>query len=713
MDKKDAMKILKDFHDKSALFSVRTALETVFPEFLESKDERIRQQLLYMVKEEKEVMNNHLGVRGMSYDDMITWLEKQGEQKDLAQNQEPETEDESIRKWCISHFKDCIRVTKDNVEYQEYLNNKVIPWLEKQGEKPQDEDEKIRTAIIYFISHTPTVPKGIIDKEQMLTWLEKQGKHEQEINNFGVLPGLYKCVLRMFDGTSEGRLLFEVGNVYRCLSKHNNRAEFEVSHGHSVSLEDSIICKHFVPFEKQNEQNYESHSIAESRPAKKGTLEKLVDRVEFPFKAKVKKNNKIVIIIGGQLDDSQPKDSRSYITYSSDATDGYKTYKPEELEFIKQSEFKIGDWIIIYGGKPYKILKIEAEVNGILDYLLLNQDGHDSYYNKKYVDKNARLWTVRDAKDGDVLVCGEDKSPFLFKGFDKFHPECPVAYCGIDAVGTFIVKPGNGLWTDKEVCPATKEQHDLLFQKMKEAGYSWDKKLKKNTKFSKGDWIYRGTGDPYFVESVFEEQYELCSGFGYHFNKGISEVDSDYRLWNINDARFGDILADDNTIAIYEEQSTKTFFHVLCYYCKTFVPKKGTLAVLGFHPATKEQREFFSNELKKSGYNLDLEKKQLADQPELTKFEQSLKHIIEEALDDGDTHNLKADAELLLSVANQDRVKIELTKEEEDALEQAIISLEDMFDDSQPETCYAGHHVPFDVAAKCLSNLMDKILNSK
>lgn len=42
MDKEEAMKILKDFHDKSALFSVRTALETLHPEFAEPEDERIR-----------------------------------------------------------------------------------------------------------------------------------------------------------------------------------------------------------------------------------------------------------------------------------------------------------------------------------------------------------------------------------------------------------------------------------------------------------------------------------------------------------------------------------------------------------------------------------------------------------------------------------------------------------------------------------------------
>ena len=46
-----------------------------------------------------------------------------------------ESEDEIIREWCISHFKECINVTKDNDEYKEYLSNKVIAWLEKQSEQ--------------------------------------------------------------------------------------------------------------------------------------------------------------------------------------------------------------------------------------------------------------------------------------------------------------------------------------------------------------------------------------------------------------------------------------------------------------------------------------------------------------------------------------------------------------------------------------------------
>ena len=51
----------------------------------------------------------------------------------------------------------------------------------------------------------------------------------------------------MFDGTPDGRLLFEIGNVYKCISKHN-RAEFEVSYGHSIYLEDPVVRKYFIPY---------------------------------------------------------------------------------------------------------------------------------------------------------------------------------------------------------------------------------------------------------------------------------------------------------------------------------------------------------------------------------------------------------------------------------------------------------------------------------
>lgn len=77
MKKEEAMKILKDFHDKSALFSVRTALDTIFPELAESEDERIRKEIISHLQHEYVVKRY---VSDVEYDRWIAWLEKQGEQ---------------------------------------------------------------------------------------------------------------------------------------------------------------------------------------------------------------------------------------------------------------------------------------------------------------------------------------------------------------------------------------------------------------------------------------------------------------------------------------------------------------------------------------------------------------------------------------------------------------------------------------------------------
>lgn len=155
--------------------------------------------------------------------------------------------------------------------------------------------------------------------------------------------------------------------------------------------------------------------------------------------------------------------------------DNEKKYKQNPTNNI-ETKFKVGDWITFYGGKPFKILKVESEQNGILDYLLIRQDGHKSYFNKKYVDENARFWTIEDAKDGDVLV--HNDITFVFKGIKDgiVQAICPNLYDN-DVILNFG-EPEH----DKDYYPATKEQRTLLFQKKHEDGYEWDgekKELKK------------------------------------------------------------------------------------------------------------------------------------------------------------------------------------------------------------------------------------------
>jgi len=100
-----------------------------------------------------------------------------------------ESEDERIRKWCISHFEAAIRVPQNNAEYQEYLNNKVIPWLEKQKEfvsadfddvwETADCDELTAPLEKYSKDAIKEMCHAWYDKGIELerrNWLEKQGQ---------------------------------------------------------------------------------------------------------------------------------------------------------------------------------------------------------------------------------------------------------------------------------------------------------------------------------------------------------------------------------------------------------------------------------------------------------------------------------------------------------------------------------------------------------
>ena len=205
-------------------------LESIFPELKEPWEEKIRKEILeYFQQFENEEL------RGVDISDWIIWLEKQGEH--LENYDEAEKEKDGF---VGGGFIECQADFLDFKEGNTY-------WLEYIG----DDKYNVRSDNLLGKTYHIT-PCQLYTVFKKLTWLEKQGK-DKEINNFDVLPGLYKCVHRMFDGTPDGKLLFEVGNIYKCLSKHDI-AEFEVSYGHSVYLEDPVVCKHFIPFEKQGEQ---------------------------------------------------------------------------------------------------------------------------------------------------------------------------------------------------------------------------------------------------------------------------------------------------------------------------------------------------------------------------------------------------------------------------------------------------------------------------
>ena len=126
---------------------------------------------------------------------------------------------------------------------------------------------------------------------------------------------------------------------------------------------------------------------------------------------------------------------------------------------------------------------IVHQIANVIEIVTCHTYGYDivggGYFNDN--TEGVRLWTIQDAKDGDVLTTANGNI-FIFKNINKHSV---YSYCGL-YFGRFHETKGcvNGKLATKlpsDYVPATKEQRNFLFEKMKEAGYEWDaeKKLEK------------------------------------------------------------------------------------------------------------------------------------------------------------------------------------------------------------------------------------------
>ena len=138
-----------------------------------------------------------------------------------------------------------------------------------------------------------------------------------------------------------------------------------------------------------------------------------------------------------------------------------------------EPKFKVGDWINGYYTN-YKVLLVNN--NG---YIVEDVDGNKInilFENEKFHS----LWTIQDAKDGDVLSDGT--TIFIFK--DLLSDGSVMSYCDYDTDSdesdAFCPLSVNLMCS--KITPATKVQCNILFGGMADAGYEWDadkKELKK------------------------------------------------------------------------------------------------------------------------------------------------------------------------------------------------------------------------------------------
>ena len=84
MERKEAIDIIRKNWPDSSFTMLRVALETLIPELVESEDEKIRKYVIDYFKGNKEELSEGFKWNGITVEEVIDWLEKQGEQKPVV-----------------------------------------------------------------------------------------------------------------------------------------------------------------------------------------------------------------------------------------------------------------------------------------------------------------------------------------------------------------------------------------------------------------------------------------------------------------------------------------------------------------------------------------------------------------------------------------------------------------------------------------------------
>jgi outer membrane protein OmpA-like peptidoglycan-associated protein len=321
----------------------------------------------------------------------------------------------------------------------------------------------------------------------------------------------------------------------------------------------------------------------------------------------------------------------------------YENANIQQKDFAPKVEpkFQVGDWIVNNQTSIiYLVISIRDD-----DYCLWPLDADiEGFLRIVDVDSEYHLWTIQDAKDGDILACNEEI--LMFKSYSVQNRIS--LYCWYNGqTNNFHSKEVVDISLTKrnKIYPATKEKRETLFKAMAEAGYTFDfdkkelKKIERNTvdnvetKFKAGDWIV-------WNDKCYKVNYNGC-GYELFDQNGLSTacayktIEDNAHLWTIEDAKDGDVLFSPihNLLWIFKD---KVAYHasINLNYDNNISFDADIVIPCDVCPATKEQRGQLEKAMAEAGYTFDFDKK------ELKKIEQKPAWSEEDENNTGQLHRL-------------------------------------------------------------------------
>jgi len=199
--------------------------------------------------------------------------------------------------------------------------------------------------------------------------------------------------------------------------------------------------------------------------------------------------------------------------------------KLRDINEVVEPKFHEGDWVI-YNNDICQIVKREEGCN-----ILVTQFGVEKEPVNERNLSTAKLWDISDAREGDVLA--NDHHILILKELvydwsSNGTSYSVKAYCGIKPNGNFEIGKDNWSFCGTlHIHPATKEQRDTLFAKMKKAGYAFNFEKKELKKLGQSE-VTKTSDQEEIAEIPFGAKDSELQEATYYIPKGFhAEVDDD------------------------------------------------------------------------------------------------------------------------------------------------------------------------------------------
>lgn len=320
-------------------------------------------------------------------------------------------------------------IDKKSLQYKAITH--ILPYL-------KDNDERIREALIRF--HKNTIDIDGIKGEEIIAWLEKQDEQK---------PNPYSGTSFEYNGHTWGMCARDNG-VEILIDGHLNGRVFT-----DDSNAKEMFIKALERVEEQNAKGYkltdcDKNSWWEDFKSYSGYSEQILANSAKTCKDEQKHINEQASVLDKHID-----------------------------EFINQNpadkiepKFNIGDWVVNKFGDSWHIDSLDKK-----NYQVSDGKGNYNYFPIPKQDE-MHLWTIQDAKDGDVLEFGDHGRlvvgivSYINKSTGKVD-----VYCLLE---NNKFKVGNYYALDTiKPHPASIEKRDTLMKAMADAGYEWDSEKKK------------------------------------------------------------------------------------------------------------------------------------------------------------------------------------------------------------------------------------------